>query len=191
MNSQHFLLNISGDDRLLNEITVCDFNANMLRVGEERAKQLGYDKRAKINWIEGDAQNLPFEDNSFDAYTIAFGIRNVVDVNRALEESYRVLKPGGIFMCLEFSKVNNPLLEQIYDLYSFNVIPVLGELFARDYKSYKYLVESIRKFPDQNDFKAMIDDVGYRFVSYENLTFGVACIHTAFKGTSVNKDESD
>lgn len=95
-----------------NEITVCDFNANMLKVGQERAKQLGYNRKAKISWIEGDAQSLPFEDASFDAYTIAFGIRNVVDINKALTESFRVLKPGGIFMCLEFSKVNNPLLER-------------------------------------------------------------------------------
>lgn len=91
----------------------------MLKVGQERSKQLGYSQRAKINWIEGDAQNLPFEDNSFDAFTIAFGIRNVVNINQALEESYRVLKPGGIFMCLEFSKVNNPLLER-YDKVFFS-----------------------------------------------------------------------
>ena len=110
-------------------------------------------------------------------------------MQKALEESYRVLKPGGIFMCLEFSKVNNPLLERLYDLYSFNVIPVLGELFAGDYKSYKYLVESIRRFPDQNDFKSMIEDVGYRFVEYENLTFGVTCIHSGYKAvhSSTNK----
>lgn len=174
------------NDCVHNEITVCDFNVNMLNVGQERSKQLGYERKATINWIQGDAQNLPFDDNSFDAYTIAFGIRNVVDINRALEESFRVLKPGGIFQCLEFSRVNNPFLERFYDLYSFNLIPVLGELIAGDFKSYKYLVESIRKFPDQNDFKSMIEDVGYQFVDYENLTFGVASIHTGYKSTKID-----
>ena len=103
---------IKKGEKVDNEITVCDFNASMLKIGEKRSEQLGYNLRSKINWIEGDAQNLPFNSNSFDAYTIAFGIRNVVDINKALEESYRVLKPGGIFMCLEFSRVNNPLLER-------------------------------------------------------------------------------
>lgn len=93
------------------EVTVCDFNANMLQVGQQRSDQLGYSNRARIEWVEGDAQKLPFGDNSFDAYTIAFGIRNVVDVQKALNEAYRVLKPGGIFTCLEFSKIQNPLLE--------------------------------------------------------------------------------
>lgn len=162
---------------------MCDFNADMLKVGEQKSYQLGYNYKAKINWIEGDAQALPFADNTFDAYTISFGIRNVVDINKALKEAHRVLKPGGIFMCLEFSRVINPLLVAPYDWYSFNIIPVMGEVFAGDHKSYKYLVESIRKFPDQNTFKEMIEQAGFVLVDYENLTQGVAAIHTGFKQT--------
>ena len=201
------------------EVTVCDFSKEMLRVGRQRSRQLGYENKATIRWIEGDAQQLPFDDNQFDAYTIAFGIRNVVDIERALSEAYRVLKPGGIFMCLEFSRMQNPLLEgsvfrlwfslillscfsfndpkwltfnyflfcfpptlrRPYDWYSFNIIPVLGELLAGDWKSYQYLVESIRKFPEQQRFQEMIEKAGFSFVDYENLTQGVAAIHTGFK----------
>jgi len=160
-------------------VVVCDINGSMLQVGEERAKNLGYTRG--ISWKEGDAQNLPFDDNSFDAYTIAFGIRNVVRLEEALSEAYRVLKPGGRFMCLEFSKVTTPGLDVLYEAYSFQVIPPLGKVLAGDWDSYQYLVESIRQFPDQETFEQMIRTAGFRCVSHENLTFGVAAIHSGFK----------
>lgn len=160
-------------------VTVCDINKSMLRVGESRAEKLGYNQG--ISWVEGDAQQLPFEDQSFDAYTIAFGIRNVVRIDLALAEAFRVLKPGGRFMCLEFSKVRPAELESLYDLYSFHVIPPMGKVLAGDWDSYQYLVESIRKFPEQETFASMIRRAGFRFVTYENLSLGVAAIHSGFK----------
>ncbi|KAK3855500.1 hypothetical protein Pcinc_038103 [Petrolisthes cinctipes] len=160
------------------DITVCDISESMLEVGQSRADMLGHQG---IRWVCGDAQNLPFDDDQFDCYTIAFGIRNVVDVETALDEAYRVLKPGGRFMCLEFSQVKNPAVRWAYDQYSFNVIPPLGQVIAGDWKSYQYLVESIRKFPDQETFKEMIEEAGFRNVTYENLTFGVTAIHSGFK----------
>lgn len=160
------------------EVTICDISQSMLDVGQKRAKELGY---KGIQWVCGDAQRLPFSDDEFDCYTIAFGIRNVVDVEKALVEAYRVLKPGGRFMCLEFSHVANPAVRWVYDQYSFNIIPPMGQVVAGDWNSYKYLVESIRKFPDQESFKEMIEDVGFRHTSYQNLTFGVSAIHSGFK----------
>ncbi|XP_050729114.1 2-methoxy-6-polyprenyl-1,4-benzoquinol methylase, mitochondrial-like [Eriocheir sinensis] len=168
----------SDNSRPLYEISVCDISENMLSVGRHRAEALGY---RGIDWVCGDAQNLPFEDDEFDCYTIAFGIRNVVDVQKALDEAYRVLKPGGRFMCLEFSYVSNPAVRWVYDQYSFNVIPAMGQVVAGDWASYQYLVQSIRKFPDQDTFKEMIEDSGFRNVTYENMTFGVAAIHSGFK----------
>lgn len=164
----------------LSHVTVCDINQEMLDVGKEKALNLGYLKD-NISWVKGNAESLPFDDNKFDAYTIAFGIRNCTHVDKVIEESYRVLKPGGRFMCLEFSQVNNVILRELYDSYSFQVIPVLGQVLARDWKSYQYLVESIRQFPDQEEFAAMIQQAGFSFVTYENLTFGVAAIHSGFK----------
>jgi len=160
-------------------VVVCDINKSMLEVGEERAKALGYNKG--VTWVEGDGQALPFPDNSFDCYTIAFGIRNVVRVDQALAEAYRVLRPGGRFLCLEFSKVHTPGLDALYDFYSFQVIPPMGKVIAGDWDSYQYLVESIRQFPDQETFARMIRDANFRFVDYENLSFGVAAIHSGFK----------
>ncbi|KAK9501191.1 hypothetical protein O3M35_002264 [Rhynocoris fuscipes] len=160
-------------------VTVCDINKEMLRVGEERAKKLGFEK--DIEWIEGDAEKLPFASESYSAYTIAFGIRNVTRIQNALLEARRVLKRGGRFLCLEFSHVDNPVLRQVYDQYSFQVIPVLGQVVAGDWKSYQYLVESIRKFPNQEEFSDMIKKAGFQEVTYENLTFGVVAIHSAFK----------
>lgn len=167
-------------------VTICDINQNMLTEGEKRFSHQVHDPdRNAVTFIIGDAMNLPFDDNTFDAYTIAFGIRNVVDINIALKEAIRVLKPGGMFSCLEFSRVQNPVLEQVYDWYSFNLIPVYGEILAGDWKSYQYLVESICKFPDQEDFKDMIQDVGFRLVHYENLANGIACIHSGYKDDSL------
>ncbi|XP_073864165.1 2-methoxy-6-polyprenyl-1,4-benzoquinol methylase, mitochondrial isoform X4 [Macaca fascicularis] len=134
-----------------------------------------------LAWVLGDAEELPFDDDKFDIYTIAFGIRNVTHIDQALQEAHRVLKPGGRFLCLEFSQVNNPLISRLYDLYSFQVIPVLGEVIAGDWKSYQYLVESIRRFPSQEEFKEMIEDAGFHKVTYESLTSGIVAIHSGFK----------
>jgi len=160
-------------------VVVCDINKSMLEVGEARAKVQGYN--SGVSWVEGDAQALPFPDHSFDCYTIAFGIRNVVRVEQALAEAYRVLRPGGRFLCLEFSKVHTPGLDALYDFYSFQVIPPMGKVIAGDWDSYQYLVESIRQFPDQDTFAMMIRDANFKFVEYENLSFGVAAIHSGFK----------
>lgn len=161
-------------------VTCCDINAAMLEVGKKRATGIGFTSK-DLSWQEGDAQALPFEDNTFDAYTISFGIRNVVDVQKALFEAFRVLKPGGRFLCLEFSHVDNPLMGPLYDLYSFQVIPPMGKVLAGDWDSYQYLVESIRRFPKQDVFEDMIRTAGFRFVTHENLTFGVSAIHSGFK----------
>ena len=161
------------------DIVICDINSEMLKVGQNRAEQLGINQH--FTWMEGNAEQLDLPDNTFDVYTIAYGIRNVTHIDRALSEAYRVLKPGGKFMCLEFSDVPNPVVSQIYDRYSFDVIPVLGQLIAGDFESYQYLVESIRKFPKQEAFADMIAQAGFSVVDYENLTFGVTAIHTGFK----------
>ena len=163
-----------GDD-----VTVYDINDEMLAVGRDRAIDQGI--LQGIQWMQGNAEELPFEDATFDAYTIAFCIRNVTHIDRALSEARRVLKPGGHFLCLEFSKVVQPGLDKIYDTYSFSILPKLGELIANDRDSYQYLAESIRRFPDQETFKAMITDAGFDQVSYENLTGGIACIHSAWR----------
>ncbi|KAF4011671.1 hypothetical protein G4228_004154 [Cervus hanglu yarkandensis] len=160
-------------------VMVCDINKEMLKIGKQKARAQGY--KAGLAWILGDAEELPFDDDKFDVYTIAFGIRNVTHIDQALQEAHRVLKPGGRFLCLEFSQVNNPLVSRLYDVYSFQVIPVLGEVIAGDWKSYQYLVESIRQFPSQEEFKEMIEDAGFQKVTYENLTSGIVAIHSGFK----------
>ncbi|XP_037673170.1 2-methoxy-6-polyprenyl-1,4-benzoquinol methylase, mitochondrial isoform X2 [Choloepus didactylus] len=160
-------------------VMICDINKEMLKVGKQKAHAQGY--KAGLTWVLGDAEELPFDDNKFDVYTIAFGIRNVTHIDRALQEAHRVLKQGGRFLCLEFSQVNNPLISRLYDLYSFQVIPVLGEVIAGDWKSYQYLVESIRRFPAQEEFKLMIEDAGFQKVMYESLTSGIVAIHSGFK----------
>jgi demethylmenaquinone methyltransferase/2-methoxy-6-polyprenyl-1,4-benzoquinol methylase len=134
-----------------------------------------------LDWVVGDAMALPFADNSFDVYTISFGIRNVTRIGDALAEAYRVLRPGGRLMVLEFSQLPNAAMQKAYDLYSFNVIPVMGQLIANDRDSYQYLVESIRKFPDQDSFAAMIRAAGFGQVKYRNLTMGVAALHSGWK----------
>ncbi|XP_062235598.1 2-methoxy-6-polyprenyl-1,4-benzoquinol methylase, mitochondrial [Platichthys flesus] len=158
---------------------VCDINKEMLRVGKQKADSTG--TSAGLSWVVGDAEELPFDDEQFDIYTIAFGIRNVTHIDQALQEALRVLKPGGRFLCLEFSKVTNPVLAKLYDAYSFQMIPVLGEVIAGDWKSYQYLVESIRRFPDQEEFKRMIEDTGFYCAQFHNLTGGVVALHSGFK----------
>ncbi|KAG2333282.1 hypothetical protein Bca4012_017084 [Brassica carinata] len=188
------------------QIYVCDINPNMLNVGKQRAADRGLRDNKSLVWVEGDAEALSFDDNSMDGYTIAFGIRNVTHIEKALAEAYRykyshqldfslseccilsqclitlrVLKRGGRFLCLELSHVDIPVFKDLYDLYSFQVIPNLGELIAGDRDSYQYLVESVRRFPPQERFATMIADAGFEKVEYENLVGGVVAIHSAIK----------
>lgn len=151
----------------------------MLIEGRKRAEA---EKMAdSLDWVVGDAMALPFPDNSFDVYTISFGIRNVTRIPDALSEAYRVLRPGGRLMVLEFSQIPNDLMQKAYDLYSFNIIPVMGQVIAGDRASYQYLVESIRKFPDQETFAAMIRAAGFEMVKYRNLSLGIAALHSGWK----------
>lgn len=158
---------------------VCDMTEQMLISGQRRAEA---EKLAdRLEWVVGDAMALPFEDASFDVYTISFGIRNVTLPLEALNEAYRVLRPGGRLMVLEFSQLPNPGLQRLYDLYSYNVIPAMGKAIANDRESYQYLVESIRRFPDQETFLGMIREAGFGQAKYRNLTLGVAALHSGWK----------
>jgi demethylmenaquinone methyltransferase/2-methoxy-6-polyprenyl-1,4-benzoquinol methylase len=161
------------------EATVLDLTEPMLIEGRKRAEAESLADR--LSWITGDAMALPFEDNSFDVYTISFGIRNVTRIEDALSEAYRVLRPGGRLMVLEFSQLPNPGLQKAYDLYSFNVIPRMGQAIAGDRDSYQYLVESIRRFPDQDTFLTMIQNAGFERASYRNLSMGIAALHSGWK----------
>lgn len=162
-----------------NYVTACDINEEMLQIAKNRAIDKNF--LDGINFICADAENLPFPDNSFDYYTIAFGIRNVAHISNALNEAYRVLKPMGKFVCIEFSKVESAFLKKIYDFYSFNIIPKIGQIIADNKEAYQYLSESISLFPEQETFKIMIKDAGFDKVNYHNLNFGVAAIHYAYK----------
>lgn len=163
------------------QIHVCDINPNMLNVGRKQAIERGLGEDKSLIWVEGDAEALSFEDNTMDGYTIAFGIRNVTHIEKVLAEAYRVLKHGGRFLCLELSHVEVPVFKELYDYYSFSVIPAVGELVAGDRDSYQYLVESIRRFPPQEKFASMIADAGFQKVEYENLVGGVVAIHSGLK----------
>ena len=159
--------------------TVLDMTESMLVEGSKRAEA---DRMAdRLDWVVGDAMALPFADNTFDVYTISFGIRNVTRIPDALTEAFRVLRPGGRLMVLEFSQIPNEGLQWLYDRYSFNVIPVMGQVVAGDRDSYQYLVESIRKFPDQETFAQMIREAGFGQVKYRNLSMGIAALHSGWK----------
>ena len=161
------------------KVTILDRNENMLNEGKRRSNvgQIASD----LEWVCGDAMNLPFENEVFDYYTISFGIRNVLDLKKCLSEALRVLKPGGRIMILEFSKVENETLNKIYDAFSFNVVPRLGKLIANDAESYQYLIESIRKFPPQEELATLVSKAGFRQVKYRNLTQGVVAMHSGWK----------
>jgi demethylmenaquinone methyltransferase/2-methoxy-6-polyprenyl-1,4-benzoquinol methylase len=159
-------------------ITVCDINDQMLAEGRRRAAEK---KEGAIAWVCGNAEDLPFPDAHFDAYTIAFGIRNVTHIENALKEARRVLKPGGRFLCLEFSKVEVPGLDTLYDAYSFKLLPRIGGWVAQDEDSYRYLAESIRRFPPQAKFAQMIRDAGLEQVKVRNLSGGIAAMHSAWR----------
>ncbi len=159
--------------------TVLDLTEQMLIEGRKRAEAASLDN--SLDWIVGDAMALPFEDNTFDVYTVSFGIRNVTRPQEALNEAYRVLKPGGRLMVLEFSQIPNDMLQKMYDVYSFNAIPAMGKIITGDRDSYQYLVESIRKFPYQDTFLGMVKDAGFENAKYRNLSLGIACLHSGWK----------
>jgi demethylmenaquinone methyltransferase / 2-methoxy-6-polyprenyl-1,4-benzoquinol methylase len=158
---------------------ICDISPHMLDAA--RRKLDGQGQAAPIDLVEANAESLPFPDKSFDACTIAFGIRNVTHIDRALVEAYRVLKPGGRFLCLEFSQVDVPILDRLYDFHSFEIIPRLGALAAGAGEPYRYLVESIRRFPSQERFAGMIRAAGFERVTYRNLMGGIAAIHSGWR----------
>ena len=161
------------------QAVVLDMTESMLIEGRRRAEAESMAER--LDWVVGDAMALPLPSNSFDVYTISFGIRNVTRVQDALNEAYRVLRPGGRLMVLEFSQIPNEMMQKAYDLYSFNLIPVMGQIIANDRDSYQYLVESIRKFPDQETFAGMIRKAGFGQVKYRNLSLGIAALHSGWK----------
>lgn len=160
-------------------VTVCDINEAMLNVGRDR--QIDRGKSHDLRWVCGNAEHLPVPDHSLDVITIAFGLRNVTDIPQALRDAHRALKPGGQFLCLEFSQVVVPTLAKIYDKYSFSLIPKIGELVTKDRDSYQYLVESIRMFPKQEELKRMMETAGFARVTYDNLSMGVVAIHRGWK----------
>jgi demethylmenaquinone methyltransferase/2-methoxy-6-polyprenyl-1,4-benzoquinol methylase len=160
-------------------VTVCDINVDMLAVGRERARERGHD--LAVTFEQGNAEELPYPDRRFDCVTIAFGIRNVPRIERALAEAYRVLRIGGRFLCLEFSAVTVPGIDKLYELYSFQVIPRVGEAVTGDREAYQYLVESIRKFPKPPAFAKMIETAGFRRVSFTPMTAGVVALHSGWK----------
>ncbi|MDO6425405.1 bifunctional demethylmenaquinone methyltransferase/2-methoxy-6-polyprenyl-1,4-benzoquinol methylase UbiE [Thalassotalea sp. 1_MG-2023] len=160
-------------------VVLADINSSMLNVGRDKLRDKGLVQN--IDYVQANAEYLPFEDNTFDIITIAFGLRNVTHKDRALRSMYRVLKPGGRLLVLEFSKPEHEIINKAYDFYSFNLLPKMGELVAKDGDSYQYLAESIRMHPDQETLKQMMDDAGFEQTSYKNLTDGIVALHKGFK----------
>ncbi|MFQ1041005.1 bifunctional demethylmenaquinone methyltransferase/2-methoxy-6-polyprenyl-1,4-benzoquinol methylase UbiE [Gilliamella sp. CG16] len=165
-----------GDEGL---VVLADINESMLKVGREKLRDKGLFKN--IEYVQANAEELPFADNFFDCITISFGLRNVTDKNKALQSMWRVLKPGGRLLILEFSKPQYPILNKAYDLYSFTMLPLMGKVIANDADSYRYLAESIRMHPDQKTLKKMMEDAGFVDVKYHNMTGGIVALHTGFK----------
>ena len=163
----------------LADVTVCDINPAMLAVGRDRAVDRGMLKG--LTWTTGDAESLPFPDRSFDGYTIAFGLRNVTDIDKALRDAYRVLKPGGRFYCLEFSKVTSAPIGRVYDAYSSRALPLFGRVIAKDAESYRYLHESIRRFPPQRELARRLRGAGFANVAWRDMTLGVVALHAGWR----------
>jgi len=161
------------------DVTICDINPAMLEVGRDRAVDRGL--LQGLTWTTGDAEDLPFPDRTFDGYTIAFGLRNVTHIDKALAEAWRVLKPGGRFYCLEFSKVTSAPVARVYDAYSERALPFFGRLVARDAESYRYLHESIRRFPAQRELAERMRRAGFTQVAWRNLTLGVVALHSGWR----------
>ena len=160
-------------------VVLADINSSMLNVGRDKLRNQGV--VGNVDYIQANAESLPFEPNSFDIVTIAFGLRNVTDKDKALRSIYSVLKPGGRLLILEFSKPQSDMLNKAYDFYSFNLLPKMGELVANDSESYQYLAESIRMHPDQETLKGMMDEAGFEQTSYHNLTGGIVALHKGYK----------
>jgi demethylmenaquinone methyltransferase/2-methoxy-6-polyprenyl-1,4-benzoquinol methylase len=169
---------VTGAGEAGTRATVVDINREMLTVGRQRAEK---SPGESVTFTEGNAEALPFADRSFDAVTIAFGIRNVPRIEQALKEAHRVLRIGGRFLCLEFSSVDVPGLDALYDLYSFNIIPALGGAVTGDAEAYRYLVESIRRFPKPKVFAEMMGAAGFRRVSFQQMTGGVVALHSGWR----------
>ena len=161
------------------KVVLADINDSMLKVGRDKLLDHGYS--GNIEYVQSNAECLPFADNTFDCITIAFGLRNVTDKDAALRSMLRVLKPGGRLLVLEFSKTNNPLLSKLYDTYSFKALPLIGELVTQDAESYRYLAESIRMHPDQETLEGMMRDAGFVSTTYHNMTGGIVALHKGFK----------
>jgi len=161
------------------EVVLADINLAMLKIGRDRALDRGH--AGAVRWLAADAMALPFRDGSFEACTIAFGIRNVTRIDQALAEIRRVLEPGGRFLCLEFSHVGLPVLERLYEAYAVNVLPLLGRAVVGDAESYRYLAESIRRFPDQETMAGLMREAGFEQVRYRNLSAGIACLHSGWR----------
>jgi len=161
------------------QVVLADINDSMLKVGRDKLRDLGV--VSNVSYVQANAQALPFPENTFDLITIAFGLRNVTDKDEALRSMYRVLKPGGRLLVLEFSKPSNEMLSKAYDLYSFNLLPTMGKMIANDSESYKYLAESIRMHPDQDTLKGMMDNAGFDQTQYYNLTGGIVALHRGYK----------
>lgn len=184
--------NVHGDTT--SKVTIADINADMLTEGQKRAKETAYNGTGRLDFVEANAENMPqIPSYSIDLYTVAFGIRNFTSIPAALREAYRVLKPGGVFACLEFSKVNSPVFDYVYKRWSFGAIPLIGQVVAGDRDSYQYLVESIERFPSQTEFRDMIRQAGFLIPGegegegvngqrgWEDLSGGIAAIHKGIK----------